>query len=127
MRKTVLIVVAAMLVVGAGCGSSGSSSSAQTRRVDVDGKADTFNAAFLAYFPNTVTARPGDTVEFKSIWRGEPHTVTMGTLVEAGLKAAQAQGPNASGPPPAAFAQLPTLFPQGQGDANQNAAQPCFL
>jgi plastocyanin len=52
----------------------------------------------------------------------------MGTLVEDGLKAVEAAGPNAqNGPPPPAFAKLPTLFPQGPGDAHQNAAQPCFL
>ncbi|MBV8559743.1 MAG: hypothetical protein JO050_03155 [Acidimicrobiia bacterium] len=93
--------------------------------MQVDGTTDKFNAAFLAYFPSRVTVHPGDTVDFHENWSGEPHTVTMGTLVEDGLKAAQAAGPNS--PPPPAFAQLPTLLPQGPGDANQNAAQPCFL
>jgi len=49
----------------------------------------------------------------------------MGTLVEAGLSAAKAAPPN--GPPPAGFASLPTMLPEGPGDAHQNAAQPCFL
>jgi plastocyanin len=64
-------------------------------------------------------------VEFDENWTGEPHTVTMGTLVEKGLKAAKAADPN--GPPPPDMASLPSLFPQGPGDVNQNAAQPCFL
>jgi plastocyanin len=117
--------VAVLGMGAAACGSS-SSSGAQTRTVQVDGSTDKFNAAFLAYFPNQVTARPGDTVSFKENWTGEPHTVTMGTLVETGLKAAQAAGPNAQQTPPD-FAKLPTLLPQGPGDFQQNAAQPCYL
>jgi plastocyanin len=108
------------------CGSS--SSGGATRAVQVDGTTDKYNGAFLAYFPKQVTVHPGDTVDFHENWTGEPHTVTMGTLVEDGLKAIQAAGPAAQqGPPPPAFAKLPTLFPQGPGDAHQNAAQPCFL
>jgi plastocyanin len=108
------------------CGSS--SSGGATRAVQVDNTTDKYNGAFLAYFPKQVTVHPGDTVDFHENWTGEPHTVTMGTLVEAGLKAIQAAGPAAQqGPPPPAFAKLPTLFPQGPGDVHQNAAQPCFL
>jgi len=91
----------------------------------VDGQTDKFNSAFLAYFPNEVQVRPGDTVDFKEIWTGEPHSVTMGTLVEAGLSAAKAAPPN--GPPGPGFASLPVMLPEGPGDANQTAAQPCFL
>jgi plastocyanin len=126
MRKAVLCVVVAALTVGAACGSSKSSSSAKTLKIQVDGTTDKFNGAFLKYFPNSVSARPGDTIDFAETWTGEPHTVTMGTLVETGLKAAQAAGPNAQTPPPD-YAKLPGLLPQGPGDFNQNAAQPCFL
>lgn len=82
--------------------------------------------------------RPGDTVVFRQEWTGEPHSVTMGTLVddmmgvvsplieEYGLE---------SEPPPdvmeryeAATESLPTMVGEGEDlVVNQNAAQPCFL
>src|SRR5438874_2400950 len=128
MRRALLCVVVAVLGMGTvACGSS-SSSGGGTRTVQVDGTSDKFNAAFIAFFPKQVTVHPGDTVSFKENWTGEPHTVTMGTLVEDGLKAIEGAGPAAQqGPPPPAFAKLPTLFPEGPGDVHQNAAQPCFL
>lgn len=97
----------------------------QTLTVNVDGKAPKFNAAFLAYFPNQVTVRPGDTINFKENWTGEPHSVTMGMLIDQTIPAAKQAGPN--GKPPAAFENLPVMLPEGPGDANQGAAQPCFL
>ena len=101
MRRAVLCVVVAVFSLGvAACGGS-SGSSAQTRTVQVDNTTGKYNGSFLAYFPNDVTVHPGDTVDFHENWTGEPHTVTMGTLVDAGLKAVQAAGPNAqNGPPP---------------------------
>src|SRR3954471_13922974 len=130
MRRALLCVVVAVLGMGiAACGSNKSSASAQSRAVQVDGTTDKFNAAFLEYFPKRVTVHPGDTVDFHENWTGEPHTVTMGTLVDAGLKAVAAipKDQQQSAPPPAEFAKLPTLLPEGPGDAHQNAAQPCFL
>src|SRR5438270_13699407 len=125
MRRVLLCGVVEVLSMGAvACGSS-DESGAQTRTVQVDNTTDKFNGAFLAYFPKQVTVRPGDAVDFHENWTGEPHTVTLGTLVETGLKAQQAAGPN--GPPAPAFEKLPTLLPQGPGDAHQNAAQPCYL
>ncbi len=125
MRRVLLCVMVATLAVGAASCGSNKSSGAQSRTVQVDGTSDKFNAAFLEYFPKRVTVHPGDTVDFHENWTGEPHTVTMGTLVETGLKAAQAAGPNAPTPPE--MEKLPTLLPEGPGDAHQNAAQPCFL
>jgi plastocyanin len=120
MRRTVFCVVVAVLALGAvACGSS-NSSSAQTRTVQVDGSTDKYNGDFLAYFPNSVTVRPGDTVSFHENWTGEPHTVTMGTLADQDLAAAAAN-PNAQPP-----VNLPSLF-GSSGDFAQNAAQPCFL
>jgi plastocyanin len=133
-RKALIAIVVGLALIATGCGKSKKSSkksskatveAAATRTVNVDGQTDKFNGAFLAYFPNEVQVRPGDTVDFKEIWTGEPHSVTMGTLVEAGLSAAKAAPPN--GPPPPGFASLPTMVPEGLGDAHQNAAQPCFL
>src|SRR5205814_4693192 len=124
MRRGILIVVAAMLLVGGACGSSSSSKAAETRTVQVDNKTDKFNGAFLAYYPNAVTVRPGDTVDFHSNWRGEPHTVTLGAMVEPILTAALK---NPNGPPPPGADKLPGVFPEGPGDIQQNGAQPCYL
>jgi plastocyanin len=116
-------------LAASGCGSSKSKSSPsagpQTRTVQVDASSRAFNAAFLSYFPKVVTVHPGDTVAFHENWTGEPHSVTMGTLVEKGLAAAAHANPN--GPPPAAFAALPVMLPQGPGDAVQAAARPCYV
>src|SRR3954468_6518127 len=113
MRRALLCVVVAVFSLGiAACGSS-SSSGAQSRTVQVDGTSDKFNAAFLQYFPKRVTVHPGDTVDFHENWTGEPHTVTMGTLVESGLKAAEAAGPNGQTPPE--LAKLPTPLPPPPG------------
>jgi plastocyanin len=134
-RRKALILLVGVAFIASACGKDNKKSSsksskaateaAATRTVNVDGQTDKFNSAFLAYFPNEVQVRPGDTVDFKEIWTGEPHSVTMGTLVEAGLSAAKAAPPN--GPPPPGFASLPVMLPEGPGDANQTAAQPCFL
>ena len=137
-RKALIAIVVGLALIATGCGKSKKSSkksskaateAAATRTVNVDGQTDKFNGAFLAYFPNEVQVRPGDTVDFKEIFTGEPHSVTMGTLVEAGLSAAKAVPKDAppNTPPPAGFASLPTMLPEGPGDANQNGAQPCFL
>jgi plastocyanin len=126
MRRILLGLLGVVVLVGGACGSSSKSgASGQTRTVNVDGKSSQFLSAFLAYFPNQLTVHPGDSVEFKEIWTGEPHTVTMGTLVEAGLSAAKAAGPDKD--PGPAYDSLPSLLPQGPGDVNQNAGQPCFL
>jgi plastocyanin len=117
MRRALLCVFVAVFSLGiAACGGS-SSSSAQSRTVQVDGKTDKFNGDFLAYFPDQVTVHAGDTVDFKENWTGEPHTVTFGTLAEKDVQAYQAN-PNAQ-------QSLPSLIP-GE-DFGQNAAQPCYL
>jgi plastocyanin len=141
MWKALLILfTAAALLGGAACKSSGGG--AQTYSVQVDGRATDFLAAFLAYFPNDVQAHPGDTVGFTSIYSGEPHTVTLGSDVDA-IYALIAQAcpnggladPNCANGPPAQYVdqantldgKLPNLAPQGSPDFTQSAAQPCFL
>lgn len=139
MRRAMILALLCVLVAGGACGKSKksaktttgsttggqSSTGPQTRTVNVDGKTDKYNGAFIAYFPNTVSVRPGDTVDFREVWSGEPHSVTMGQLVEKGLQAAK--GASENGPPPPDLAVLPQMLPEGPGDANQGAAQPCFL
>jgi plastocyanin len=65
--------VAAALVVAAGC--SGGEESAATVLVDYDH--DEFATQFVGYFPNRIQAHPGDSITFKQYWTGEPHTVTF--------------------------------------------------
>ncbi|MBV8304767.1 MAG: hypothetical protein JOZ04_11190 [Acidimicrobiia bacterium] len=117
MRRALLCVAVVVFSLGvAACSSS--SSKAETRTVQVDGSTDKFNGAFLAYFPNTVTVRPGDTVSFRENWTGEPHSVTLGTLADKDVGTFKTN-PNAQ-------QTLPSLLP-GPGDFGQNAAQPCYL
>lgn len=136
------VLVLLLALVATGCGKSKKSSStattaaggASTYSVVLDGKSANYNGAFTAFFPNELSAHPGDTVEFSVPHVNEPHTVALGTLVDAGVNKVKALGPTAS------FAaqenspellKLPDVFPHKNGngppDANQSAAQPCFL
>src|SRR6266404_3618797 len=102
-RKLGMAVLVVALLATA-CGKSKSSSSTATTAgggggkvtVGVDAKSDTVKAAYTAFFPNEVTLHPGDTVDFKGNWTGEPHTVTFGTLIDTGLAAADKLGPDAT-------------------------------
>jgi plastocyanin len=80
-------VAAMMLLVAAvlpGCGDGGGSSSADgdERTVLVDFRHDEFAGAFLQYYPQNLKIRPGDTIEFRQAWTGEPHSVTFGKIVD---------------------------------------------
>ena len=122
-----LVVIAALFAV-AGCGDddNGDSGSGKgTVVVNVDGKSPNYNGFFLAYFPSKLTVHPGDTVQFKLVDSGEPHTVALGTLADAGLAAA-ARSKDPQAPVPE-LEKLPTLLPDGPGDAIQSASNPCFL
>ena len=134
--KKLLIAVAALALIGAACGDSkddnngaASSNGPNTVIVNVDAKSDAaangFSTAFTQYFPAAVTVHPGDSVKFVENWTGEPHTVSFGTLVTAGLAAADPLPPGA--PQPAELLKVPDIFPPGQGDAVQTSGQPCFL
>ncbi len=137
MWKRLAVLAAAVMLLTAACGNDDDESGAtdttqqsgniaQTYNLKVDNRTDQFNGAFLAYFPNELTVHPGDTLDFGSIFSGEPHSVTFGTLVDTGLAAAEAAGPDAQ-EEPADLAKIPLMIPEGPGDANQTAAQPCFL
>src|SRR5438105_7405710 len=95
-RPVYLVVL--VLVGGActGCGDGGAPPS-QAFTVEVDGKADGFSAGFTAFFPDQVTVHPGDTVTVKlNAASGQPHTATLGTLVDAGAARLAQLGPQAS-------------------------------
>src|SRR5437588_328587 len=92
-RKALIAIVVGLALIATGCGKSKKSSkksskaateAAATRTVNVDGQTDKFNGAFLAYFPNEVQVRPGDTVDFKEIFTGEPHSVKLADDITPG-------------------------------------------
>ena len=130
------VILASIVVVLTGCGgSTASSPGAATRTVQVDHKHDEFASAFLSYFPKNVTVRPGDTVRFRQTWTGEPHSVTMGTLVDeffrVGVPAIMKYPSEADAPPDLVkevngmIEKLP--FMMGEEGVQQNGAQPCYL
>ncbi len=136
MRRAVIATAALALIVAA-CTTpekttqDGGSGSGVTYDVQVDATTPAFNLATISYFPNELKAHPGDTIRFTSIDRGEPHTVTFGTLIDDALKAvAQIPKDAPPGPPPPAVLKIPPAL-AGQLPSNvdlrQSAMQPCFL
>jgi plastocyanin len=90
-RATVLAVTMAMVLGlgltsrGDGDGDGGSAAGGERRTVLVDFEHDEFASAFLQYYPSTLRIRPGDSIEFKQAWTGEPHSVTFGRVVDGFL------------------------------------------
>ncbi|MDX6196988.1 MAG: hypothetical protein QOJ79_139 [Actinomycetota bacterium] len=104
----------------------------QTFTVLVDGHTADNKAFFINYFPKKLQVHPGDTVQFKSLYSGEPHTVALGTAINTAVTTVEAllkKNPHAldNGPPPPALARIPQVLPQGPGDAIQAGAQPCVV
>ena len=102
----------------------------QTFTVAVDGTSSQFSLAADSFFPNQLQVHPGDTVAFKEVDSGEPHTVTFGTLVDQAPATPASPSPSPRGSPPPVT--LPNIFPATatgptKGDAVPAAAQPCFL
>lgn len=130
------IVLGLVLSLLAACGG-GDDSGPQERTVRVDYSHDEFGSYFLEYFPREVTLRPGDTAVFKQTWTGEPHSVTMGTLVDGYMKlvepyiegAREGEPVPDEEPPDVAEAgkALPPMFGDGINAVAQNGAQPCYL
>ena len=129
--------IAVLMCLLAACGG-GDDSGPQQRTVRVDYSHDEFGSYFLEYFPREVTLRPGDTAVFKQTWTGEPHSVTMGTLVdnmmnlvEPYIQAAKEEGEPIPDEEPADVAEaskpLPWMFGEGIDEVAQNGAQPCYL
>jgi plastocyanin len=123
-------------LVAAVTASCGGGSSNTTRQVLVDFNNPGFAGIFVGYFPTSVTVHPGMTLHFKQAWNGEPHSVTMGTLVDKALPIVNPLLPQLNGegrPPPdvqakaeAAFANLPFMV-DNNNNVVQSAAEPCFL
>lgn len=105
--------------------------------VQVDNTSDAFNYESTSYFPTKLTAAAGTTVEFHSNFRGEPHTVALGSSIDKGLKIYDTLTPKQqNGPPPKSIQKLkiPFVVPDdadfsdpGAVELNQSAAQPCYL
>jgi plastocyanin len=76
------VIALVMTGCGDGDGGGGSSGGGTERTVLIDYRHDQFASAFLRYYPEEVTVRQGDTVRFKQAWTGEPHSVTMGRVVD---------------------------------------------
>ena len=133
--KRAVVALASLAIVVAACttpsGSTQDAGKSATYDVQVDATTQAFNLATFAYFPNELQAHPGDTVRFTSIDRGEPHTVTFGTLIDDAF-AAVAKIPKDAppGPPPPAVQKIPPAL-AGQLpnniDLRGSAMQPCFL
>jgi plastocyanin len=119
-RRLLLLLAGCAL---AACGTD-EASSAQTYTVLVDGHTTDNAAAFSAFFPKVVRVHAGDTVVFRSMYSGLPHTVATGRAVDAALQAVSVS--SGSTPPPELTA-IPQLLTQGGQDANQAAAQPCVV
>jgi len=126
-------VLLTVLLVGCARDQSGP----QERTIRVDFSHDEFASFFLEYYPRTVTLRPGDTAVFRQTWTGEPHSVTMGTLVDTLVELVDPfivrmkEGePLPDEPPPGvmeAEEPLPYMFGDSLEEVNQLAAQPCYI
>lgn len=147
-RSVAIAALVAVSLVAAGCGgddeeattgtsappgTAGAGEAPSTFPVQVDALPDDFSASFLAYFPDRLQARPGDTVSFTSRSTGEPHTVAFGTLVDAALEAFAAV-PAGTAPPAdvqALLAKVPSFFAPTEtrvdADPLPAAAQACYL
>jgi plastocyanin len=86
---------------------------------------------YQAFFPRFISAHPGDTIVFRQAWTGDPHTVTLGRMVDAAAKPLlpylKGTKPLRDQPPQDvidAFSQLPSFF---DPDINQEVAQTCYV
>jgi plastocyanin len=143
MRRLVAIGASLLLVamVTSSCGGDGgSSNSGEERTVLVDYRHDEFASSFIHYYPSKITVRPGDRVTFRQSWTGEPHSVTMGKVVDdafelapkveqyANEEEARAGGLDEAtiSRAVATFSKLPSMTDQ-DNKIYQPGAQPCFV
>jgi plastocyanin len=129
------VAAAASWLPACGGGGGNDPGAAQTRQVLIDYSHDEMAASLFDYFPNRVTLRPGDTLEFEQAWQGEPHSVTMGKLVDQYVKPVislldqvrkTGEVPTEEPPEFADFA-LPFALSDAEDPFNQQAAQPCYV
>ena len=85
MTRKFLTAMLTVALVATACGSGDGDTNASggaEREVLMDYEHDEFASAFLRYYPANVSVHPGDTVRFKQTWTGEPHSVTMGSVID---------------------------------------------
>ena len=84
MRRALAVIVVLLAALLPACGDDGGSSDGggEERSVLVDFRHDEFASAFLQFYPEEVQIRPGDTIQFRQAWTGEPHSVTFGKFVD---------------------------------------------
>lgn len=140
-----LVALAVTLLLAGACGSdgdgattttSGNDAGAQTITIGVDARTDGFASSWTQFFPREVKAHPGDTIEFRSTFTGEPHSVATGTLIAEAIQAYAQLDPTSDAPPPpevqAVLDKIPFVFSESP-DAGpddffvQSASQPCYL
>jgi plastocyanin len=126
---------------GQSSGGSSGSSGGEERTVLVDYHHDEFASAFLGYYPKQLQVHPGDTIHFKQAWSGEPHSVTLGGIVDDMFeveplveKYDTPDDARAGGVPEetiqraiAAFSKLPPMVTGDSPEVYQAGAQPCFV
>ena len=90
MKRIYSAAAVVLALVAAACGTGGDdgegagfepAEGGEERTVLVDYRHDEFASAFLQYYPEKVKVRQGDVVKFRQSWTGEPHSVTMGQVV----------------------------------------------
>jgi plastocyanin len=131
-----------VVVVALATGLVGCVPSQSEVTVLVDYSHDEFATQFMRYFPDRTQVHPGDTVTFRQTWTGEPHTVTLGTLVDDVLEVTKplveeyGHLPEAEIPPEVmeryfeAESSLPLFWTEETeqtGAVPQTMAQPCLI
>ena len=150
MRRMWFLGAAIVALVAGACGDDGGSGDAggfepaeggEARTVLIDYRHDEFTSAFLRYYPEQVTVRPGDVVNFRQTWTGEPHSVTMGKVVDDAFvlgerfsKYKSEEEALAGGETEASIAQflgslspLPGMTAYEGYEIYQPGAQPCYI
>jgi plastocyanin len=131
MRRIAIV----MALVLTGCATNGSGG-AHAHQVLVDYSPDDFPASFFGYFPRVVEAHPGDTVDFHQTWTGEPHTVTLGTMLQPigdKMRPLLLHRKPLTDDVDTSIYGVPSVFPDTNGTGNDNivlnqtASQPCYV
>lgn len=122
--------------------ASACAGSSAERTVRVDFRQDEFASHYWRFFPRSIEAHPGDTIVFDQQWTGEPHTVTLGSLVDrvsariAAVERKYADLDEATAPEEvldraeAEYVEASRLLPSFDPYRNAGAAnwlQPCYL
>ena len=136
-QHRILYALSGLFLLAAACGVTNESQNKTLSRytVKVDSSSPHVPMAAASFFPNELAIHPGDTIDFKADFTGEPHTATFGTLVNKAVKAIQGlpQGRAATDSEIADLEvnleKVPNMFPNANPNnpISQASAQPCFL